>query len=50
MTMAGDSLFKSLPRRAEDLFDWKWENLAPYYAELSQRPLREDPTETWLSD
>ena len=48
--MAGDSLFKSLPRRAEDLFDWKWENLAPYYAELSQRPLREDSTETWLSD
>jgi len=48
--MAGDSLFKSLPRRAEDLFDWKWENLAPYYAELSQRPLGEDSAETWLSD
>lgn len=48
--MAGDSLFKSLPRRAEDLFDWKWENLAPYYAELAQRPLGEDSAEAWLSD
>jgi len=48
--MAGNSPFKSLPRRAEDLFDWKWENLAPCYAELARRPLGEDSAETWLSD
>lgn len=48
--MAGDSLFETLPERAENLFDWKWENLAPYYAELARRPLGEGSAEAWLSD
>ncbi len=43
-------LFPSLPRKAEDLFDWKWEQLKPYYSELEERPLDEASTPGWLTD
>ena len=50
MKMSDGSLFDTLPRRAEELFDWKWDRFEPYYAELARRPLAGGSAEKWLSD
>lgn len=43
-------MFNSLPRDSRDYIDWTWEQIAPYYAELAERPLNEGNVVDWLAD
>ena len=44
------SIFGTLPTKAEDLFEWKWNRVEPYYAELSRRPLDPESMAGWMTD
>jgi oligoendopeptidase F len=48
--MTGKPLFDTLPSKSEDLFDWKWPQVEPYYTELSSRPLDGTSMTGWLAD
>jgi len=48
--MTENPLFGNLPSSAEEVFDWKWSQVEPYYLELSSRPLGEAAIPGWLTD
>ena len=48
--MNGKPLFDNLPTKAEDLFDWKWKQVEPTYAELGRRPLDSESMAAWMTD
>jgi len=39
-----------LPAVLDEFLDWSWTELAPYYAELNERPLTAANVEQWLKD
>src|SRR3972149_4754770 len=39
-----------LPSTVGDFMSWEWPQIAPYYEELSQRPIRQENVEAWLAD
>jgi oligoendopeptidase F len=39
-----------LPAEATTVLDWTWEQFAPYYAELGERPLADATVDAWLAD
>jgi oligoendopeptidase F len=43
-------MFDSLPPTASDFAGWSWEQIAPYYEELAQRPLTTENVSQWLQD
>ncbi len=48
--MTENTVFDNLPSSAEAVFDWKWGQAEPYYAELSTRQLKEESIPGWLTD
>ena len=48
--MNDSSIFGNLPTRAEELFDWKWDRVEPYYADLARRPLDPASMPQWMTD
>ena len=43
-------MFEKLPAPLDDLMTWKWEQFAPFYQELNERPLTADTLEGWMQD
>ncbi len=43
-------MFERLPAQLDELMTWKWEQFAPFYEELEQRPLNADSLEQWMQD
>ncbi|MEZ4643753.1 MAG: M3 family oligoendopeptidase [Chloroflexota bacterium] len=43
-------MFDSLPDNVTVFAQWSWEQIAPYFAELEQRPLQADTIHQWLLD
>jgi len=43
-------MLKNLPSTTEDILQWTWGEIEPYYKELQDRPLSEDNVQTWLKD
>ncbi len=43
-------MFANLPNDARAAFDWSWEQLEPYYADLQARELNAGNVEQWLAD
>ena len=43
-------MFEKLPAQLDDLMTWKWEQFAPFYQELNERPLTADTLEGWMQD
>ncbi len=43
-------MFTSLPNDIPALMKWSWEEIAPYYADLSARPLTANTVGEWLAD
>lgn len=43
-------MFASLPKDADAFMAWSWDQIAPYYEELAQRPLTAETVHTWLTD
>lgn len=44
------SIFGNLPSSAEELFDWKWGQVEPYYTDLARRPLDPCSMAGWMTD
>jgi oligoendopeptidase F len=43
-------MFDNLPRSAQDVFDWSWEQFEPYYADLQGRDVDAENISSWLAD
>ncbi len=43
-------MFDKLPKTPEALFNWTWDAVAPFYADLKARPLDASNVEGWLKD
>jgi oligoendopeptidase F len=43
-------MFERLPAQLDELMTWKWEQFAPFYQELDERPLTVDNLEQWMQD
>jgi oligoendopeptidase F len=43
-------VFDQLPQNAETLFDWTWDDYAPYYDALLERELTAETVAGWLAD
>lgn len=43
-------MFERLPAQLDDLMTWKWEQFAPFYEELNQRPLTAETLDKWMKD
>lgn len=43
-------MFDSLPRSAQQAFDWKWEQFSPYYDELLSRDVTAANVADWLAE
>ncbi|WP_420644624.1 M3 family oligoendopeptidase [Candidatus Leptofilum sp.] len=43
-------MFNHLPTTIEEFDGWTWEQMAPFYAELQQRPLTSETVYQWLAD
>ncbi|MBI5668126.1 MAG: M3 family oligoendopeptidase [Chloroflexi bacterium] len=43
-------MFDSLPKDAQQVKDWRWEQYAPYFDDLAERPLTKASVEQWLAD
>ena len=43
-------MFEHLPAQLDELMTWKWEQFAPFYQELNDRPLTVDSLEQWMQD
>jgi len=39
-----------LPNTVSDFMAWKWPQIAPFYEELSRRPINQKNVEAWLAD
>ncbi|MDP8222528.1 MAG: M3 family oligoendopeptidase [Candidatus Lernaella stagnicola] len=42
--------YSKLPERVIDMLDWTWDEFAPFYQELAQRPLTADSLNQWMVD
>ena len=43
-------MLKNLPSTTEDILQWTWSEIEPYYKELQDRPLSDGNVQTWLKD
>jgi oligoendopeptidase F len=43
-------MFDQLPARAQDAYDWAWEDYQPYFEDLHARDLTEATSAAWLAD
>ena len=43
-------MFTQLPTKSEEFNAWTWEQIAPFYTELQERPLSQNNVHQWLSD
>ena len=43
-------MLATLPTRAQDVLDWTWPEIEPYYAELKARPVDAASIDEWLRD
>jgi oligoendopeptidase F len=43
-------VFDRLPATSEPFMNWHWEQIEPYFQELSARPIDADSVATWLAD
>jgi oligoendopeptidase F len=42
-------MFENLPASAAEFMDWPWDAIAPYYQDLTDRPLDEQNVDNWLA-
>jgi oligoendopeptidase F len=43
-------MLKNLPTTAQEIIDWTWPDIEPYYKDLEARPLNASNVEAWLAD
>ena len=43
-------MFTQLPTTIDEFNTWPWEQIAPFYADLQERPLTPETVHQWLSD
>lgn len=43
-------MFNQLPTTIEEFSTWTWQQIAPFYADLQERPLTQETIHQWLTD
>ncbi len=43
-------MFDQLPTSIEEFSTWRWEQIAPYFSDLQERPLTSETIDQWLAD
>ena len=43
-------MFKQLPNTIDEFKSWTWEQTAPFYEDLQERPLTGETVHQWLND